>query len=400
MNTDQIANILTYVLIFMIMLLFSLIIVYVVLKMKNNSLPRKNVENGKSKNNTNDTNTLNDKQSVLNFMEFDKIEDNMIIRDNGKRYVMVLKCKGINYDLMSNMEKISVEEGFIQFLNTLRHPIQLYIQTRTINMTDSINNYTKKVTEIQDKLFKMKQEYNKMVESENYTREELGKYFYEVTKQTNLYEYGRDILENTKRMSFNRNILVNSYYIVIPYMPEEVNSDKYDREEIKSIAFSELYTRAQSIISTIYSSGITAKIMDSNELSELLYVAYNRDESEVFGIDKALKAGYAELYSTSQDVLDKKMKELDKIIKENAVKLANEKINEAKSEKQIKIEETEENIDDLIDELAISFINDNKKYIDKDIIENAKEKIKNKEGENKNGKTTKKRTRSNSKQQE
>lgn len=400
MNTDQIANILTYVLIFMIMLLFSLIIVYVVLKMKNNSLPRKNVENGKSKNNTNDTNTLNDKQSVLNFMEFDKIEDNMIIRDNGKRYVMVLKCKGINYDLMSNMEKISVEEGFIQFLNTLRHPIQLYIQTRTINMTDSINNYTKKVTEIQDKLFKMKQEYNKMVESENYTREELGKYFYEVTKQTNLYEYGRDILENTKKMSFNRNILVNSYYVVIPYMPEEVNNDKYDKEELKSIAFSELYTRAQSIISTLYACGVSSKIMDSNELADLLYVAYNRDESDTFGIDKALKAGYDELYSTSQDVLDKKMRELDRIINEKAKELANDKIFEAKSEKQEKVEEKEENIDDLINQLAVTFINENRKYVDKDVADSAIKKIENKEGDDTNGKTTKKRTRSNSKQQE
>lgn len=397
MNTDQIANILTYVLIFMIMLLFSLIIVYVVLKMKNNSLPRKNVENGKSKNNTNDTNTLNDKQSVLNFMEFDKIEDNMIIRDNGKRYVMVLKCKGINYDLMSNMEKISVEEGFIQFLNTLRHPIQLYIQTRTINMTDSINNYTKKVTEIQDKLFKMKQEYNKMVESENYTREELGKYFYEVTKQTNLYEYGRDILENTKKMSFNRNILVNSYYVVIPYMPEEVNNDKYDKEELKSIAFSELYTRAQSIISTLYACGVSSKIMDSNELADLLYVAYNRDESDTFGIDKALKAGYDELYSTSQDVLDKKMRELDRIINEKAKELANDKIFEAKSEKQEKVEEKEENIDDLINQLAVTFINENRKYVDKDVADSAIKKIENKEGDDTNGKTTKKRTRSSSK---
>ena len=29
-------------------------------------------------------------------------------------------------------EKIGVEEGFVQFLNTLRYPIQLYTQTRTV----------------------------------------------------------------------------------------------------------------------------------------------------------------------------------------------------------------------------------------------------------------------------
>ena len=141
MNTDQFVNILTYILIFMIMLLFTLIIVYVVLKLKSNNkkIKEKTPDTVKK-----DSNNSQKKQSVLNFMEFEKIEDNMIIKNNGKKYIMVLKCQGINYDLMSNMEKISVEEGFLQFLNSLRYPIQLYIQTRTINMTESINNYTKK----------------------------------------------------------------------------------------------------------------------------------------------------------------------------------------------------------------------------------------------------------------
>ena len=45
------------------------------------------------------------KLSIFNFMQFDKIEDNMIIQDNGDRYLMVIGCEGINYDLMSSLEK-------------------------------------------------------------------------------------------------------------------------------------------------------------------------------------------------------------------------------------------------------------------------------------------------------
>ena len=37
-----------------------------------------------------------------------------------------------------SVEKVSVEQGFISFLNTLRHPIQIYIQTRTINLERSV----------------------------------------------------------------------------------------------------------------------------------------------------------------------------------------------------------------------------------------------------------------------
>ena len=91
----------------------------------------------------------------MNFMEFDKVEDNMIVQKKGKRYLMVVECQGVNYDLMSNIEKVAVEEGFQQFLNTLRHPIQIYIQTRTINLESSISNYKAKVKEIEDKYRRM-----------------------------------------------------------------------------------------------------------------------------------------------------------------------------------------------------------------------------------------------------
>ncbi len=42
--------------------------------------------------------------------------------------------------------------------------------------------------------------------------------------------------------------------------------------------------------------------MTSDELVDLLYVAYNRDEAEVFGIDKAVRSGYEELYTTAPEL--------------------------------------------------------------------------------------------------
>ena len=85
------------------------------------------------------------RESIFEFMEFDEIVDNMIVRKNGTQYIMILQCNGVNYDLMSEDEKISVEEGFVQFLNTLRFPIQLYIQSRTLNLRDIIDEYKSRV---------------------------------------------------------------------------------------------------------------------------------------------------------------------------------------------------------------------------------------------------------------
>ena len=117
-------------------------------------------------------------------MEFDKIEDNMIIQRNGRKYIMAIECQGVNYDLMSGVEKTGVEEGFVQFLNTLRFPIQIYVQTRTVNLESSLDAYKKRVSQIEANLYKMNQQYEEMVDSERYTKEQLNKAFYEQRKQS------------------------------------------------------------------------------------------------------------------------------------------------------------------------------------------------------------------------
>ena len=57
---------------------------------------------------------------------------------------MVVECQGVNYDLMSDVEKVATEEGFSEFLNTIKEPIQIYIQTRTVNLEKNIQEYKKK----------------------------------------------------------------------------------------------------------------------------------------------------------------------------------------------------------------------------------------------------------------
>jgi len=326
-------------------------------------------------------------ESVESFMEFDTITDNMIELKDGLKYIMVVECQGINYDLMSEMEKNAVEEGFIQFLNTLRHPIQIYTQTRTINLESSIQTYKTKVNELEENLEKAKINYSKMVNSGEYSKEELDKAQFELTKQTNLYEYGKDIIYNTEKMSLNKNVLNQKYYIVIPYYTDELGQNSFDKEEIKSLSFSELYTRAQSIVRTIAACGVNAKVLSSDDLADLLYVAYNRDEAEVYGVDKALRAGFDELYSTAPDVLDKKMRLLDKQIEDKAFDKANELIAEVKSEKQKAVEKKEENVDDLIDELAKLILEENATMIGPDIAEAAVQKLEEKENEKEGGNT-------------
>lgn len=371
---NNITIIITITIIAIVVLLAILCIVYFMSKSKNKKDNTVTVNQDKKDGDVQKSKTFG-VESVFNFMEFDKVEDNMISQKNGSKYVMVVECQGINYDLMSEVEKDAVEEGFIQFLNTIRHPVQIYTQTRTINLDSSIQTYREKVRELEEKLEKIESSYKDMESSGRYTQEQLDKARYELTKQRNLVEYGKDIIYTTERMSSNKNVLNQKYYVIVPYYPEELGQNDFDKEEIRNMAFSELYTRCQSIIATLAVCGVNGKILTSNELADLLYVAYNRDESETYGLDKALKAGYDELYSTAPDVLDKKMRELDTRIEEEAFKKANEKVIEAKSEKQKAFEKKEASMDDLISQMAKLIIEQNKATIGRDIAESAKEKI-------------------------
>ena len=175
---------------------------------------------------------------------------------------------------------------------------------------------------------------------------------------------------------------------------EDAGDIKYDYDEIRNMAFSELYTKSQSIIRTLSSCSVNGKILSSQELAELLYVAYNRDESEVFGIKKALQAGYEELYSTAPDVYEKKIKALDEEIEKQAIELANKTIEQVKSKPQQMAEEKETSMDELIRKMAEMVLNDNRQYVGDDVAEAAINKIKEteEEGDNDNEQSKKKTT--------
>lgn len=390
----KIEQMLLMVLMILVFLISVLVYVYWLIQRKNkkdNNSVSKIETNGDRKTKNKENNYT--KLSISNFMEFDKIEDNMIIQDNGTRYLMVVECEGINYDLMSNVEKTGVEAGFVQFLNTLRHPIQIYTQTRTIKIESSIERYKARLEEIKKDVDKKQKEYLKLKQSYNATQNQIQVALTEFLRVQNMYDYTRDIIANIEAISQNKNVLRKHYYIIVPYYSSEVEVDSLNEDEKKNIIFSELYTRAQSIIRTLFACSMKCRILDSKELAELLYVAYNRDESETFGIDKALEAHYDDLYVTAPDVLDKRINSLNKEIEKKAFQLAQDTINEIKTEKEIVLRRKEQSFDDLIKEMAEALLKENKKYVGKEITEEAIERIKTKEEgglKNEKKKTTRK----------
>lgn len=294
--------------------------------------------------------------SIYKFMEFDEITDNMIVRKNRQQFVMVIQCHGLNYDLLSEDEKNAVESGFIEFLNTLRFPIQLYVQTRTLNLNDILNEYEKRIVGINDQIGKINSQIE-MARAKGNT-EALERLLFEKRRKENILEYGESIEDYTKQISESKNILQQKTYIVISYFTSEYGDvSKYSKEEINDIAFTELYTRAQSLIRALSSAEVSGKVLDSEELAELLYVAYNRDSSEKYTLKNALDSEYDRLYSTAKDVMQEKKIRIEKQVEEEAAKLASKSIIKAdekvREERQRRVKQRAlEMIDDYKDDLT------------------------------------------------
>ena len=315
------------------------------------------------------------KESIYEFMEFEEVVDNMIVRKKGSQYVMVLQCNGVNYDLMSEVEKISVEEGFVQFLNTLRFPIQLYVQSRTLNLKDIIDSYKGRVDNLEVEIQKLDAKIAQAKATGN--KALLEKLDFERKRKINVLEYGSDITEYVEKLSSNRNILQQKTYVIVSYYTAEIGGslENFSKEEINNMCFQELYTRCQNVASALANTQVSSKILDSEELAELLYIAYNRDEAELYQFSKALDAQYDALYSTGKDVLAKKKEELDKEISIAAIDVATDSI--MKADELKKIEELDRKIEKnrMIKEKAKSILEDYEDRLDDRIYELAVEQV-------------------------
>ena len=324
--------------------ILSLIVVFIIIKMRLKEKQR--IEENSSKiigeknsNQAKKTNLITrdgkEIDSIYKFMEFDSITDNMIIRKNREQFIMVIECKGINYDLLSNDEK---------------SPIQLYVQTRKLDMSNLLNSYSRRTDAMLEEVRKIDAQIQ--LAKQNGNDELVKKLSFDRKRKMNIVEYSESIEEYTNKINDSQYMLQQKTYIVVSYYASEIGeTKKYSDIELNDLVFSELFTRTQTILNALTSSEITGKVLNSEELAELLYVAYNRESSDTYTLKNALDAQYDRLYSTAKDVLETRKQELRKQIETEAMKLAtnsitkaDEQLREERKQKAIEIKKKAESI--------------------------------------------------------
>ena len=359
MDNKSLIKLLSILCIVVVFILFILGCILIYVYMRNKIQKQKEKEKKEGKNTK-----VYDKDNIANFIKFEKIEDNMIIKENNE-FLMIIECQGVNFYVMSDLEKIDLEEGFLKALDTIEYPIQIHIQTQTINLDESLQEYEKKIKNLEEKYNKKLFEYKQMKAAGIYTKEDFKKIDKELLQRKQIYEYGKEVLENTRERITEKKVLSKKYYIIVPISEKEMDVGQSSKEEIQNMAFSELYTRTQMLQMQLSKIGVYGKILDSEGILEMLNASYNKGEDNSFELTQDLRAGYEDLYSISSEVTKKKEEFLNKqiVLPENQENVLDERsrllIEKEKNKEMATIKEAEK------------MIMDNEKYLGEDVAKDA-----------------------------
>ena len=76
--------------------------------------------------------------SVQEWLPFDNILDDGIIKLKDERYIKIIKINPINYELKSELEKEAILNSYKIFLKTCDFNIQILIQSKKENLNNHI----------------------------------------------------------------------------------------------------------------------------------------------------------------------------------------------------------------------------------------------------------------------
>ena len=118
-------------------------------------------------------------KSVQNWLPYDKILDNGIIKLKNSSYVKILKVEPINYNLKSELEKEAILNSYKSFIKSCNFNLQILIQSKKEDLTKHIDllNQNNFYSEIKEK-------YIEYINSLNQKQKSSNKNFYIIISQS------------------------------------------------------------------------------------------------------------------------------------------------------------------------------------------------------------------------
>lgn len=211
---------------------------------------------------------LKNPSSTQNTLMFQELRDNMVIMGDGT-YRAVIAAQSVNFDLMSNKERESVEYSYQQFLNSLTFPIQIYIRSQKVDIGPYLERLDRlRINQDNMLLGVLMDDYIQFIDSLSQEANIMDKSFFVVIP----YAIGDEHAQGGKDKSdTTKGLLTNLFSPQNRHMHIKVPADQYTR------AKDEITKRVSSAIQSLSEIGVHAVQLKTKELGELYYNVYNPD---------------------------------------------------------------------------------------------------------------------------
>lgn len=205
--------------------------------------------------------------STQNTLQIAEIRDGIVIMNDGS-FRSVLMMKSVNFDLMNPQEQEAVEYSYQGFLNSLYFPIQILVRSQKVDLRPYL-----------EKLDKIRSEHDNMLLS--LLMEDYIEFMSNLSMQTNIMDKQFYVvipfipagLEAQKAVEASKNFMNNLVTSFKPSEEKHVTINEADLEAAKT----ELRNRVQAVLAGLMQTGVQGLPLDTQELIELYYDAYNPD---------------------------------------------------------------------------------------------------------------------------
>lgn len=288
---------------------------------KNSKAPSNEISKPTKNNSKKSADTSKDKINVLHsqdIIDFKEIvvlnEEHAIINLNDSKYIGICEIGGINFNLLSENERVSLEEGFAQLLNGIDFPVQLFVQSRKIDMDNYKVRYEKRLFEMEKEITLLKEQLTTATNNKKDLTDKLS-------KKTNGYNYTKQLIDYFLSRTVNSDLLERKYYFVFRHSHNtSAFENSLSTEEIVENAYNDIFNKSIVVLDSLGRHNLHGRLLDCFELGELLYSCYNKEDSSMLKFRNAVKARYNHLFTTAKPVhikaLELQKKELEECLEE------------------------------------------------------------------------------------
>ncbi len=205
--------------------------------------------------------------STQNALQISEIRDGVVIMNDGT-FRAVVMCKSINFDLMSPQEREAVEFSYQGFLNSLYFPVQIFIRSQKVDMRPYLEKLLKIRTSQENMLLGLLMEdYIAFLDDIVQQTNIMDKKFYLVIK------YPDKEVDVRKALKQSTSFFTGLMDVFSSGKDQHITINEASLEEAKT----QLRNRVQAVMQGLAQCGVQSLPLDTEELIELYYDAYNPD---------------------------------------------------------------------------------------------------------------------------